>query len=87
MCLRGTQLGTVIDMAEALDVDAMITRFRGRAEAARNRNLPPVGGDERKAFLQAQRDDFMDFAIMSDATWELNDGMLTFTVDLRPKGD
>ena len=74
-------------MSGELDVDAMIARFRARAEAARNRNLPPVGGDERKAFLQAQREDFMDYAIMSDATWELDGGVLTFRIDLRPPTD
>ena len=74
-------------MAQQLDVAAMISRFAARAEAARHRNLPPVGGDERQAFLQAQRDDFMDYAIMSDAKWEIDDGVLTFTVDLRPKSE
>ncbi|MCP3935423.1 MAG: hypothetical protein GY708_08625 [Actinomycetia bacterium] len=72
-------------MADSLDVDAMITRFRSRADAARRRNLPPVGGDERKAFLQAQQEDFMDFAIIGDAKWDLTEGVLTFTVDLRPQ--
>ncbi|MEZ5281574.1 MAG: hypothetical protein R2770_14035 [Acidimicrobiales bacterium] len=74
-------------MAESLDVDAMIARFRARADAARRRNLPPVGGDERKAFLRAQQEDFMDFAIIGDATWQLEDGILTFRVDLRPKAE
>ena len=30
-------------MADDLDVDAMIERFRERAAAVRKRNLPPVG--------------------------------------------
>ncbi len=35
-----------------LDVDAVITRFRERAAAVKKRNLPPVGGDERQAFIK-----------------------------------
>ncbi len=38
-------------MADDLDIDAMLQRFRERAAAVRQRNLPPVGGDERTAFM------------------------------------
>jgi len=31
-------------MADELDVDAMIARFRERADAVRERPLPPVAG-------------------------------------------
>ena len=72
-------------MAEGLDVDAMIQRFRERASAVRNRNLPPVGGDERAAFIRQAQVDFQDFAIIGDAEGSLDDGILTLRVDLRPK--
>ena len=39
--------GTVRGMGDALDVEAMIQRFRDRAHAVRNRTLPPVAGEER----------------------------------------
>jgi hypothetical protein len=39
-------------MAEEFDVDAMITRFRERAEAVRNRPMPPIEGPERRRFIQ-----------------------------------
>ena len=55
-------------MAEGLDVDAMIQRFRERAAAVRNRNLPPIGGEERAAFIRQAQLDFQDFAIIGDAT-------------------
>ena len=45
-------------MVDGLDVDAMIERFRERAAAVRRRNLPPVGGDERTAFLEQAQVDF-----------------------------
>ena len=72
-------------MAEALDVDAMIERFRERAKAVRSRNLPPVAGPERTKFIQQAQTDFQDFAIIGDAEATLDDGILTLRIDLRPK--
>jgi hypothetical protein len=72
-------------MADTLDVDAMIKRFRERAHAVKERPLPPVAGAERKHFLDQAQQDFMDYAIIGDATGTLEDGILTLTVDLRPK--
>lgn len=72
-------------MAESFDPEAMIARFRERATAVKRRNLPPVGGDERQMFIKQAEEDFMDFAIIADAKPTLDDGVLTLTVDLRPK--
>ena len=71
-------------MAEGLDVDAMLERFRERAAGVRRRNLPPVGGDERQRFLDQAQLDFQDFGIIGDAEASLDDGILTLRVDLRP---
>ena len=71
-------------MAEALDVDALLSRFRERAAAVRKRPLPPVAGEERKAFIDQANRDFMDFAIIGDAQATLEDGVLVLRVDLRP---
>jgi hypothetical protein len=73
-------------MAEQLDVDAMIKRFRDRAAAVRNRPLPPIAGEERSAFIRQAQLDYQDFAIISDATASIDDGVLTLTIDLRPSG-
>ena len=73
-------------MADALDLDAMLERFRDRAAAVKNRNLPPIGGDERARFIEQAQNDFQDFAIIGDAAATLDDGVLTLTIDLRPKG-
>lgn len=69
-------------MADALDVDAMLQRFRDRAAAVRERPLPPVAGPQREAFVAQAEADFMDFSIIGDATWEFTDGVLTLRVDL-----
>ena len=72
-------------MADSLDVDAMIQRFRERAKAVKDRPLPPIAGEERALFIEQAQRDFMDFAIIGDATASLDDGVLTLTVDLRSK--
>ncbi len=72
-------------MADQLDIEAMIDRFKERAAAVKRRNLPPVAGEERARFLEQAKADFMDYSIMADASGTLEDGILTLTVDLRPK--
>ena len=77
-------MATLDGMAESLDVDAMLARFRERAAAVKKRNLPPVAGEERQRFLKQAQEDFMDFAIIGDAVHTLEDGVLTLRIDLRP---
>ena len=68
----------------AFDVDAMIQRFRERADSVKRRPLPPVAGEERKQFVAQAQQDFQDFAMIGDAEASLDDGILTLRVDLRP---
>jgi hypothetical protein len=75
-------------MAEAsdnLDVEGMLRRFRERADAVKDRPLPPVAGEERQRFIEQAELDYMDFAIVADASWTFDDGILTLQLDLRPK--
>jgi len=65
-----------------LDLEAMLARFRERAEAVRSRNMPPIGGEERQMFLDQAQADFMDFAIIADADASIEDGILTLRIDL-----
>lgn len=71
-------------MSDGLDINKMLERFRERAEAVKRRNLPPVGGDERAMFVKQAQTDYMDFALIGDASGELVDGVLTLRIDLRP---
>ena len=71
-------------MADELDVDAMLLRFRNRASAVRNRPLPPIAGEERTAFIRQAQLDFQDFAIIGDAATSVEDGVLVLRIDLRP---
>jgi hypothetical protein len=67
-----------------LDTDAMIARFRERAQAVKRRPLPPVAGEERQQFLQQAKLDYQDYAIIGDAEAQITDGVLTLRIDLRP---
>jgi hypothetical protein len=72
-------------VADELDVDGMLARFRERADAVRERPLPPVAGAERQRFIEQAEIDFQDYAIIGDASWSFADGVLTLTIDLRPE--
>lgn len=72
-------------MTDAFDPQAMVSRFRARADAVRNRGLPPIEGPERQRFKEQAQVDFMDFAMLGDADAALEDGILTLRIDLRPK--
>ena len=75
----------VAESSDKLDVEAMLQRFRERADAVKDRPLPPVAGAERQQFIEQAELDYMDYAIVADATWTFEDGILTLRVDLRPK--
>jgi len=71
--------------ADQLDIDAMLERFRERAAAVKDRPLPPVAGAERQRFVEQAELDFQDYAIVGDASWTFEEGILRLEVDLRPK--
>lgn len=74
-------------MGEPFDVDAMLHRFRDRADAVRKRPLPPVAGEERTRFIEQAQIDFQDYAMVGDASGSLEDGVLVLRIDLRPSDE
>ena len=48
-------------------------RFKKRAEAVKNRSMPPVGGDERLAFIKQAEEDYQDYMIISESEFEIDD--------------
>ena len=73
-------------VADEFDPQEMVARFRARAEAVRNRGLPPIEGPDRQRFIEQAQTDFMDYAMLGDAEASIEDGVLVFRVDLRPQG-
>ena len=74
-------------MADGFNPQEMIDRFRERAEAVTKRNLPAVGGEERRLFIEQAERDFMDFSIIADASPTVENGILNLVIDLRPGSD
>jgi hypothetical protein len=70
-------------MSDEFDPQAMIERFRERAEAVKRRGIPPVEGPERARIIRQAELDYLDFAIIGDAAASLEDGVLTLKIDLR----
>ena len=70
---------------ETLDLESFLKRFKERALAVKNRNLPPVAGEERKKFIDQAQLDFQDFSIIADSEVSFDEGILTLKVDLGPK--
>ena len=63
----------------------MLERFRDRAAAVRAPAAAAGRGRGAQRFIEQAQLDFQDFAIVGDATWTFDDGVLTLTVDLRPE--
>ena len=57
-------------------------RFKERAEAVKNRSIPPVGGDERLAFVKQAEEDFQDYMLISESEFEIKDNYLIFKYKL-----
>ena len=74
-------------MSENFNPDEMVARYRERAAAVKRRGLPPVEGAERKAFMLQAQTDFMDFAIIGDATAKLEGTKLILEIELAKKED
>jgi hypothetical protein len=64
------------------DVDAMLRRYKERAKAVKERPLPPVAGEERQRFVDQANTDYTDFALVSTASWEVEDNHLVLRIPL-----
>ena len=72
-------------MAE-FDVDAFLERFRARAEAVKDRGIPPLEGEARRLFIESAQQDYLDYSLVSDASWAVEDGVLVMRIDLDGEG-
>lgn len=65
------------------DVDAFVARFRRRAEAVKERGVPPVAGEERRLFIEQAEMDFLDYSLVGSSEWEVNDDCLLLRIPLK----
>ena len=60
----------------SLNVEELLDRYKERAEAVKNRSIPPVGGDDRMAFVKQAEIDYQDFMIIADSEIEITEEYL-----------
>lgn len=65
-----------------LDVDKFLARFRERAEAVKDRGIPPIEGPGRQAFVEQAENDFLDYSLVGSASWAVEDGALVLRIPL-----
>ena len=58
------------------NIEEFQNRFKERAEAVKNRPMPPIGGDERLAFIKQAEKDYQDYMIISDSEFEITEDYL-----------
>lgn len=69
-----------------LDVEELLARFRRRAEAVKNRGIPPLEGEARRAFIEQSEQDFIDYSLIGRAEWEVSEGYLVLRIPLAGSG-
>jgi len=65
-----------------LDVEEFLSRFRDRAAAVAERGIPPLEGEARRAFMAAAEKDFLDYSLVGNASWTIEEGHLVLRVPL-----
>ena len=67
----------------SFNVEEFINRFKDRANAVKDRPMPPIGGDERMQFMKQAESDYQDYMIISDSEFEVTDEYLIFKYKLK----
>ena len=66
----------------SFNIEKFINRFKDRANAVKDRPMPPIGGDERMQFMKQAELDYQDYMIISDSEFEVTDEYLIFKYKL-----
>tara|TARA_B100001175_G_scaffold308677_1_gene309385 strand:+ start:324 stop:533 length:210 start_codon:yes stop_codon:yes gene_type:complete len=66
----------------SFNIDEFISRYKERAEAVKKRSIPPVGGDDRMAFIKQAESDYQDFMMIADSEIEITEEYLIFKYKL-----
>lgn len=64
------------------NVEEFVERFRERAQAVKDRGIPPVEGEARRAFIKHAENDFMDFSLVAGAVASVEDEHLVLRIPL-----
>jgi hypothetical protein len=70
------------DLVAKLDMDEFLQRFEDRAQAVRDRGIPPLEGEARKTFIEGAERDYFDYSLIASASWSVEDGDLVLRMPL-----
>ena len=65
-----------------LDVEEFLERFRARADAVKARGIPPLEGEARQLFVQQAEKDYLDYSLIGNAAWSIEDDHLVLKIEL-----
>ncbi len=65
-----------------LDVEEFLQRFRDRAAAVKERGVPPLEGEARRRFILQAEKDYLDYSLVGNASWSLEEGNLVLRIPL-----
>ncbi len=63
-----------------LDMDEFLKRFADRAEAVRERGVPPLEVTARKKFIEAAEKDYLDYSLVASSSWSVDEGVLVLRI-------
>ena len=66
----------------SFNINEFQKRFEERADAVKNRPMPPIGGDERLAFIKQAEKDYQEYMIISESEFEITEEYLIFKYKL-----
>ena len=67
---------------DSFNTDDFIARYKERAEAVKKRSIPPVGGEERAAFIKQAELDYLDYSLVASSEVEISDKELILKITL-----
>ncbi len=65
-----------------LDVEEFLARFRSRADAVKERGIPPLEGEARQQFIQQAEKDYLDYLLVGQSSWSIEEGSLVLKIPL-----
>ena len=67
---------------DSFNTDDFIARYKERAEAVKKRSIPPVGGEERAAFIKQAEFDYLDYSLVASSEIEISDTEMILKITL-----
>lgn len=65
-----------------LNVEEFLARFRARAQAVKERGIPPLEGEARQMFIQQAEKDYLDYSLVGNAAWSTEEDHLVLRIEL-----